>query len=76
MHRADFTVPCVDERDARVLHDAVGVEADEGPDGTMTVLTVVGPVIQVAVEAQDLSGLRAAVHSVLRLLDAARRIAE
>lgn len=75
MHRAAFTIPCVDNREASVLHDAVAVEADEGPEGTTTQISVDDAVLQVAIQADDLSGLRAAVHSALRLLDAARRVA-
>lgn len=76
MHRAAFSIPCADSRQARVLHDAVAVEADEGPGGTSTQISVEGAVLDVAIQADDLSGLRAAVHSALRLLDAARRVSE
>lgn len=73
MHRASFTIPCADDQEASVLLEAVRVEADEGPDGTTTTLTRDGAVLCLELTGDDLSVLRAAVHSVLRLLDAARR---
>ncbi len=75
MHRASFTIPCTDEREASVLLEAVRVEADEGPEGTTTELSSEGSVLNLELTGGDLSGLRAAIHSVLRLLDAARRVA-
>lgn len=75
MHAASVTIPCTDPDEARVLRQALEVEVADGPEGTTAILTVEGSDLTVAVEAGDVSSLRAALNSVLRLLDAARRVA-
>ena len=76
MHRATFSIPCGDERLAKAIYQAVSVEAADGPDGTTTELSLGDSGLDVAISARDASGLRAAVHGVLRLLDAAQRVAK
>jgi tRNA threonylcarbamoyladenosine modification (KEOPS) complex Pcc1 subunit len=73
MHRATFAIPCTDSASAAVLVEAVGVETDDGPGGTETSLVLDGLLLNVSITAVDLAGLRAAIHSTLRLLDAAIR---
>jgi tRNA threonylcarbamoyladenosine modification (KEOPS) complex Pcc1 subunit len=72
-HTAELELDCTEPSLAQVLHDAIAVEADEGPEGSHVTLRVDGATLHARVEAEDVSGLRAAIHSVLRLLDAARR---
>ncbi len=76
MHTASLTAPCTDLEEARVLYQALEVEVADGPEGTKVTLAVDGTTLAVAVEAEDVSSLRAALNSVLRLMDAARRTAD
>lgn len=73
MHTASLTFPFDDEPTARSVLRALEPEAAEGPDGTTTHLSLDGTTLHVEVTGNDLSGLRAAIHSVVRLLDAAQR---
>ncbi len=75
MHRARFSIPCASPAEARILHDAVAVEAADGPEGTQAILDVNDGTIDMTIEAKDVSSLRAAMQGVLRLLDAASRTA-
>lgn len=75
MHSASLSIPCP-PAEAGILHDALAIEADEGPDGTTTTIERNATGLSVGVTAEDVSGLRAALHSVLRLMDAARRTLE
>jgi tRNA threonylcarbamoyladenosine modification (KEOPS) complex Pcc1 subunit len=72
-HRAELRLGCPGPEAARAVADALGVEALEGPDGTWTEARADGPDVVVRVAAQDLAGLRAALHGVVRLVDAACR---
>ncbi len=72
MHSASFSIPCP-PADARILLAALEVETDEGPEGTRTSIDATEDGLVFAITAEDLSGLRAAIHSALRLLDAAQR---
>lgn len=58
---------------ARAVVEALAPEAEQGPEGTTTTLRHDADGVHVAIEADDLSGLRAAIHSATRLLDAAVR---
>lgn len=75
MHTASLAVPCTDPDEARVLHQALEVETRDGPEGSTVTLRVQDATIAIEVEAPDTSTLRAALNSVLRLLDAAQRVA-
>lgn len=68
---ADFDDP----REGRAIREALEVEADQGPEGSSTRVRWAEPTLGIDVEAADLSTLRAALHSVLRLLDAAESTA-
>jgi tRNA threonylcarbamoyladenosine modification (KEOPS) complex Pcc1 subunit len=72
-HTAELELDCTEPSLAQVLHDTLAVEADEGPECSQVILRLDGPILHARVEAEDVSGLRAATHSVLRLLDAAKR---
>lgn len=72
-HTASLNFTFDDEPTASAIHQALAPEAQEGPEGTHTVLRRDDATIEAHIEADDLSGLRAAIHSVVRLLDAAQR---
>lgn len=72
MHSASLSIPCP-PAEAGILHDALAIEAGEGPEGTTTTIARSDDGLSIDVTAGDVSGLRAALHSVLRLMDAARR---
>lgn len=76
MHRATFRLEFASPAEARIVHDAVAVEADEGPEGTTMEMSLDGSALAVELTGADVSGLRAAMHSALRLLDAAQRIVQ
>ena len=72
MH-ASIEISLLDERVAAAVHEALLPEAAEGPEGSTTSLSRDGARLHAEVEAVDLSSLRAAINSVVRLLDAAAR---
>lgn len=74
MHTAELRLSCDDARQATVLRDALQLEAEEGPGGSLTRLVAEGTDLVVRLEAADVSGLRAALNSVIRLADAAVRV--
>lgn len=60
---------------AAAVHAALLPEVAEGPTGSTTVLTRSDGQIVADIEADTLSTLRAAINNVVRLLDAAERVA-
>lgn len=73
MHTASVRIPCTDAAEARMLLGAVGPEIAEGPEGTSGSLELAGDALELRLEGMDVSGLRAALHGALRLLDTAQR---
>lgn len=73
MNQAELSVDLHDEAVAHAVHQALLPEAAEGPEGSSTDLRRDGSVVHATLEAADVSTLRAALNSVLRLLDAAQR---
>lgn len=71
-HTAALHFP-LDDATAEALMAALAPEAAEGPDGTATQLTRGADGIDIHIDAADLAGLRAAINSAVRLLDAGRR---
>ncbi len=64
-----------DPRVAEAVHVALGPEMDEGPEGSSVQLQRDGTRLVADIQAHDLSTLRAAMNSFVRLADAARRAA-
>jgi tRNA threonylcarbamoyladenosine modification (KEOPS) complex Pcc1 subunit len=62
-----------DAQAAAAIAKALAIEAANGPDGTNTTVDAVPGGLRIEVTAQGLSDLRAALHSVVRLLDTAHR---
>lgn len=56
------------------LARTLGIEADDGPEGTTCTLNPAEGTLRMVLEAPDASTLRAAIHSMLRLADAAQRV--
>lgn len=73
MNTAQLTVVLADPQTALAVHAALAPECDEGPEGSSVTMTVDGASLSASIEAKDLSTLRAALNSVVRLLDAAER---
>ncbi len=76
MNHAHLSVVLPDPEAARAVHAALAPECDEGPEGSTVTMTVEAATILADIEAVDLSTLRAALNSVIRLLDAAQRTVE
>ncbi len=57
---------------AQAVHDALVLECQDGPPGSVTTMRLDGETIHLDIEAKDLSTLRAAIN-VVRLLDTAQR---
>ena len=74
--RAELAFRLPDEATARAVAGALSVEAAEGPEGASTALRREGDTIHVSVAAASVSDLRAALNSVVRLMDAAARTAQ
>ena len=72
-HRATFTFHLHDPSSARAVATALELEVADGPEGSTASLAVLGNVVRATLEADSVSGLRAATNSILRLLDAAMR---
>ena len=72
-HRAEFRLACPDPAAAEAVAAALAVEAQEGPDGSVTEVGAEGALVVVRIWAGDLAALRAAAHGAVRLVDAARR---
>ncbi len=72
-HRASFTFHLSDSSSARAAATALALEVADGPEGSTASLAVTGTTIEAELEADSVSGLRAATNSLLRLLDAAMR---
>ncbi len=72
-HDADLSFPLPDPDSARAVAEALRPEVADGPEGSTTVLAVEGAVVRARVTADSVGGLRAALNSVVRLLDAAVR---
>ncbi len=75
VHTAELDLDCGDETAARIVAAAVQSEAEEGPEGTRAELRQDGARLRVRIESDDLSRLRAALQSLVRLADAAHRVA-
>ena len=71
-HTASLRLAC-DADTALLLRDSVAVELADGPVGARIDVTAEPDGLAVAVSAPDVSSLRAALHSVVRLVDAAQR---
>lgn len=74
--RAELAFHLASEAEARAVAGALAVEAAEGPEGASTAVRREGATIHVSVASASLSDLRAALNSVVRLLDAAARTAQ
>lgn len=68
---ADLEFDCKSAERAQGVRDALAPELRGGPEGATVVAEVNGGRLAVAIVADDLSTLRAAVTSVARLVDAA-----
>lgn len=75
LHSASITVDLDDEATAEAVRAALLPEAAQGPDGSTTTVTRDGATLRAEVEADDISALRAAINSVVRLMDAGHRAA-
>ncbi len=73
MNTAQLSIVLPDPKIAQAVHAALAPECDEGPEGSSVVMTVDGATLHAEIDAKDLSTLRAALNSVVRLLDAAQR---
>jgi tRNA threonylcarbamoyladenosine modification (KEOPS) complex Pcc1 subunit len=73
MHGVCLEIPCHDAEVAEAVHGAIAIEAADGPEGSQVTLRRDGSVLAVTVEATDLSGLKAASHGLVRLVDLAIR---
>jgi tRNA threonylcarbamoyladenosine modification (KEOPS) complex Pcc1 subunit len=74
-HSAQFDLACPDPGIASAVAQAMAVEAGGGPEDTGFSVHALGASVVIVLEAKDLSGLRAAVNSAVRLADAAIRTA-
>ncbi|HET6398053.1 MAG TPA: KEOPS complex subunit Pcc1 [Candidatus Thermoplasmatota archaeon] len=75
LHGARLTIPCGDPAVALAVGQALSLELAEGPEGTRADSRAAGPDLEVELQAADLSSLRAAIQSTLRLAEAARQAA-
>lgn len=76
MNTARVVVDLGDARQAQAVLAALQPETSDGPEGTATRLALEGTAIMAELEAPDVSGLRAALNSLIRLLDAAWKATE
>ena len=74
-HAAELRFDMPDAPSAAAVAGALAVEADEGPEGSRAHVRQEGASVLVHVEAGTVSDLRAALNSVVRLLDVAARTA-
>ncbi|SHG39911.1 KEOPS complex subunit Pcc1 [Halobaculum gomorrense] len=75
-HRAVLRFPFPDERRARVVHEAIGVEIGEiVDDRSAAEATRDGAAVEVTVCARDLIALRAGVNTWTRLVETAETVA-
>ena len=72
-HRATLRFDLPDPDSARAVASALSPEVADGPGGSATTLRVEAATLHAELEADSVSGLRAALNSVVRLLDAAMR---
>lgn len=72
-HRATLAFGLPDTDSARAVASALLVEVADGPEGSTTTLRVEDATLHAGLEADSVSGLRAALNSLVRLLDAAVR---
>lgn len=63
----------LDVEHPEAVAQAVALEVADGPEGSSAHLRVEADALDVVVEADTVSSLRAALNSVVRLLDAAAR---
>jgi tRNA threonylcarbamoyladenosine modification (KEOPS) complex Pcc1 subunit len=75
IHRAELAFHLDDLEAAKAAAGALQVEAMAGPEGTRATVVLDGATLQVTLEAATVSDLRAALNSMVRLLDAALRSA-
>jgi tRNA threonylcarbamoyladenosine modification (KEOPS) complex Pcc1 subunit len=75
VHAAELRFDMADPQSAAAVAGALAVEADEGPEGSRARVWPEGASVHVRVEAGTVSDLRAALNSVVRLLDVADRTA-
>lgn len=76
VHAAELRFDMADAPSAAAVAGALAVEADEGPEGSRARVWPEGASVHVRVEAGTVSDLRAALNSVVRLLDVAARTAD
>ncbi|MFC6787238.1 KEOPS complex subunit Pcc1 [Halobaculum halobium] len=75
-HHAVLRFPYPDERRARVVHEAIGVEVGAIDDDRSTATTDLdGSAVAVTVRARDLVALRAGVNTWTRLVETAETVA-
>jgi len=74
-HRASLVLRTPSPAVAQAVAGALALEAREGPEGCRVDVRAAESALEVDVEAGDLADLRAALNSVVRLLDAAARTA-
>lgn len=70
---AQVSLDLGDPRTAEAVHAALIPEMDEGPDGSSVELRRDGATLIADLHGKDLSTLRAALNSFIRLADAAQR---
>lgn len=72
-HHAELELPCKDEATAIAIAASVAPELADSPDASHVAMWREGSVLKVRVTAGRAATLRAALHSVVRLVDAAQR---
>lgn len=72
-HRATLSFDLADPADARAAVRALEPEVADGPEGSTATLRAEGATVHADLSAETVSGLRAALNGVVRLLDAAVR---
>lgn len=70
--RASIHIPCSEDA-ALLLQKSIQLEIEDGPEGTICELRLENG-LHITVTGQDLSGFRAAVNQVLRLVDTVERL--
>lgn len=75
VHAAELRFEMADAASAAAVAGALAVEADQGPEGSRATVRPEGTAVHVRLEAGSVSDLRAALNSVVRLLDVAARTA-
>ena len=74
-HTAQLRFELGDEATAEAVRQALMPEMADGPEGTAVTLRREGATLHADVRAADLAGLRAGLNGVVRLLDAAAKVA-